>query len=175
MGVLDRVARRGVEARALSPIPVDSTRVNPLPPTPRADAPPRSPGGRRLVAATATVITSAFVAHAALAVYHGTFTVDAPAPSGVTCGEGIRRLHDGYARVWEARREGRAAPFTEGLDRELRGLRGVCEAEGARGAEAWRHLERWRYRAESMAHLWRDTLDADAQRALAHPLSGTSR
>jgi hypothetical protein len=145
-------------------------------PTATASAPPtRSPGGRRLAAVLLTVAIGSFVGNAGRVVYRDTFTVPPTDPRDTDCATGLRRLHDAYERVWAESRGRTGATIDPSLDRALTSLRAVCAREGEAGNTAHRHLERWRYRAESMALLWRETLDDDVRAALAYQSPGSHR
>lgn len=144
-------------------------------PTATASAPPtRSLGGRRLAAVLLTLSIGSFVGNAGWVVYHDTFTIPPTDPRDTDCATGLRRLHGAYERAW-AEVRGRDVPVDPALDRALTALRGVCAREGDAGEAAHRHLERWRYRAESMALLWRETLDDDVRAALAYQSPGSPR
>lgn len=147
--------------------------TEPSAPTPEALDPQgrplrsRSPIGRR-------IITSLAVALTGLVIWNGAGTIQRdtlgdPGPStDRRCSEGIRRLHSGFNEVWEARRTGEDRALPPTLDRELRALGPVCEREGATGTEAYEHLLRWRYRAETQARLWSEALTDDARGALSY-------
>lgn len=114
------------------------------------------------------MVIGGFVGNAGRVVYADTFSARSPDPRDTDCAVGLHRLHGAYERAWAERRE-RAAGLTDpALDSALTALRAVCAREGEGGAEAHRHLERWRYRAESMALLWHETLDDDVRAALAY-------
>ncbi|MFO0653095.1 MAG: hypothetical protein U0326_43150 [Polyangiales bacterium] len=119
---------------------------------------------------TTTVLTGMLIWHASSAIYRDSFTTVAPAPEDTRCADSIRVLHAAYSTRWEQRRDDTAS-----LDRRLEGLRGLCEREGPEAAVAWRHFERWRYRAEGHAAFARELLDEDARIALAYQSPGTSR
>lgn len=168
---LDPISTRGVEARN-DRVFARRTRVSESPsdaPTPASTERPRSPLGRRFAAVTTTILTSLLIWHAAGAIYRDSFTEVAPSPEDTRCADSIRGLHTAYGAAWAARTD------TTALDRRLEGLRGLCAREGPDAAAAWRHLERWRYRAESHAEFGRELLDEDARLALAYQSPGTSR
>jgi hypothetical protein len=123
-----------------------------------------------VVAVTATTLTLALIVHASRVIYADSFVTPAPDERDRTCALGIRRLHTMYEqRLASAER----SIELHDLDRSLQGLRVRCEAEGPAGAVAWAAIERWRYRAETQRDLTRETLEADARRALAYQSSGT--
>lgn len=133
------------------------------------------------MAVTATVLTGLLIWHASVVIYRDSFPSDAP-PSAMAlssdpdCASGIARHHDAYTALWRSRESHDSdAPVPADLDRSLAALRAVCEREGEPAADAWRHLERWRYRAEAQTSQWRESLDDDARGALAYHPPGTSR
>ncbi len=128
--------------------------------------------GRRIAAATTTVLTSLLIAYSSTAIYRDTFRDVAPDPQDTACDMGLRALHGRYA---EALQTSEAPPDLTSLDRRLEGLRGVCEREGEGGHDAWRRLERWRYRADAHRAFGRSLLDDDARAALAYQSPGSSR
>jgi hypothetical protein len=115
-----------------------------------------------------TVLIGGFVGNAGRVVYHDTFALLPSDPRDTTCTAGIRRLHDAYERAWAARRIDATARLDPSLDRALVALRVRCVREGEAASVAYRHFERWRYRAEGMALLWYETLADDARTALAY-------
>lgn len=137
------------------------------PPTASAD-PHRSPGGRRVAAVLLTALIGGFVGNAGRVVYGDTYASPPADPRDTDCSTGLRRLHDAYALAWAARRERADAPLDPSLDPSLTALRHLCAREGEAAAAAHHHLERWRYRAEGVALLWRESLDDDARAALAY-------
>lgn len=140
-------------------------------PSPTEAKRPRSAGGRRFAAVTMTFLTGLLIWYSSSAIYRDSFATAAPDPRDATCAAGIRRLHDDYA----SRLHDGAGLSNADADRSLLGLRGVCEREGEAGATAYRHFERWRYRAEGAARFERDTLDEDAHAALAYQSPGSHR
>ncbi len=130
--------------------------------------------GRRVVAIVATALTGLLIQHAGRAVYHAVYDIPAATWEG-SCADGIRRAHEAYEAVWEARRSGSAeARVPPSLETEFRALRARCAAEGEEASRAYTHLARWRYRSESLTRLWTNTLTDDAERALGFtPPPGT--
>lgn len=137
------------------------------PQSPVTPATPRSPLGRRVAAVTVTLLTGLLIWFGA-GVLHREVYADRPMnPLDHSCAEGLRRLRGEYELVW-ARRRVRATsePGLRGLDDDLRGLRGPCAREGDATRAAFEHLERWRYRAEDQARLWREAVGDEAGQAL---------
>ena len=125
--------------------------------------------GRRVTAATMTVLTGMLIWYGAGSLHREVFAERAPNPIDRECLPGLRRLHVAYEAAWVSQREGAATPQVVALDGDLRGLRGLCAREGGASQEAFDHLERWRYRAEDQVRLWREAVGDEAGRALGNP------
>ncbi len=122
--------------------------------------------GRRTVAIVATVLTGLLIQHAGRAVYRSVYDHPTGTWEG-DCAAGIRRAHEAYEAVWDARRSGAPnARVRPELEAEFRALRVRCAREGEGATRAYTPLARWRYRSESLTRLWTDTLTDDAERAL---------
>lgn len=128
--------------------------------------------GRRVAAVTTTVLTGLLIWYSANTIYRDSFATHPPDPRDVRCAEGMRDLHQQYRAAWALPDAPADLPS---LDRRLAGLRGLCEREGEAAADAWRRLERWRYRAGGHDAFGRELLDDDARAALAYQSPGTSR
>ncbi len=128
---------------------------------------PRSRLGRRFAAATMTVLTGLFIWFGGSTLQRAVYGWRPPNPVDHDCRGGIRRLHGAYEEAWtQARAGGDDASTLAQLDADLHGLRGLCAREGDGSAEAFEHLERWRYRAEDQVRLWRESVGDEAGRAL---------
>ena len=125
--------------------------------------------GRRVTAATMTVLTGMLIWFGAGVLHREVYADRAPNPVDRECVPALRRLHAGYERAWEAQRVGLATPEVAVLDGDLRGLRARCAREGDASRAAFDHLERWRYRAEDQVRLWREAVGDEAGRALGNP------
>lgn len=128
----------------------------------------RSPIGRRVVTSLNVALTGFVIWYGAGAIQRDTFG-RRPDPSiDRDCAAGIHRLHGDFDQALGHWREGRQPPNLDALDGQLRALKPVCDREGASGAEAYEHLARWRYRAETQARLWSEALNDDARGALSY-------
>lgn len=123
--------------------------------------------GRRATAVTMTGLTGLLIWFGAGVLHREVYAPRPTNPLDRTCADGVRRLHGAYELVWARRRHGNTPePALRGLDDDLRGLRGPCAREGDASRAAFEHLERWRYRAEDQARLWREAVGDEAGQAL---------